>query len=69
MKALWDKGVVYKGRYQGKYCVQCERFYTDDELIGGCARTTVPRRKFNPKIIISFASPIFVKTLLAGHYG
>src|SRR5882672_9605459 len=35
LKALWDKGVIYKGRYQGKYCVQCERFYTDDELIGG----------------------------------
>src|SRR5207237_9578591 len=43
MKALWDKGVVYKGRYQGKYCVQCERFYTDDELIGGlCPDHRIP---------------------------
>jgi methionyl-tRNA synthetase len=43
LKALWDKGVVYKGRYQGKYCVQCERFYTDDELIGGlCPDHRIP---------------------------
>lgn len=35
LKTLWEKGVIYQGRYQGKYCVQCERFYTDDELAGG----------------------------------
>ena len=35
LKLLWEKGSIFKGRYQGKYCVQCERFYTDDELIGG----------------------------------
>src|SRR6266404_4900604 len=35
LKALWDKGVIFKARYQGKYCVQCERFYAEDELIGG----------------------------------
>ncbi len=33
--ALWDKGVIFKARYQGKYCVQCERFYVEDELIAG----------------------------------
>ncbi len=43
LKALWDKGVIYKARYQGKYCVQCERFYTDDELMGGlCPDHRIP---------------------------
>jgi methionyl-tRNA synthetase len=43
LKALWDKGVIFRGRYQGKYCVQCERFYTDDELIGGlCPDHRIP---------------------------
>src|ERR1700760_4580928 len=35
LKVLWDKGVIFKASYMGKYCVQCERFYTDDELIDG----------------------------------
>jgi len=35
LKQLWEKGVIFKASYSGKYCVQCERFYTDDELIGG----------------------------------
>ena len=43
LKLLWDKGVIYKGRYTAKYCVQCERFYTDDELIGGlCPDHRIP---------------------------
>jgi methionyl-tRNA synthetase len=43
LKALWEKGVIYKARYQGKYCVQCERFYADDELIGGlCPDHRIP---------------------------
>jgi methionyl-tRNA synthetase len=43
LKALWDKGVIYKARYQGKYCVQCERFYAEDELIGGlCPDHRIP---------------------------
>ena len=43
LKALWDKGVIFKARYQGKYCVQCERFYAEDELIGGlCPDHRIP---------------------------
>ncbi len=43
LKTLWDKGVIFKARYEGKYCVQCERFYTDDELIGGlCPDHRIP---------------------------
>jgi methionyl-tRNA synthetase len=43
LKALWDKGVIFKARYQGKYCVQCERFYAEDELIAGlCPDHRIP---------------------------
>jgi len=43
LKALWDKGVIFQARYQGKYCVQCERFYAEDELIGGlCPDHRIP---------------------------
>lgn len=43
LKLLWEKGVIFKARYQGKYCVQCERFYTDDELVGGlCPDHRIP---------------------------
>lgn len=34
---LWEKcaaaGDIYKRHYQGKYCIKCERFYRDEELI------------------------------------
>ncbi len=46
LKTLWDKGAISKGRYQGKYCVQCERFYTDDELIGGLC----PDHRIKPEV-------------------
>ena len=46
LKVLWDKGAISKGRYQGKYCVQCERFYTDDELIGGLC----PDHRIKPEV-------------------
>lgn len=43
LKALWDKGVIFRARYQGKYCVQCERFYAEDELMGGlCPDHRIP---------------------------
>ncbi len=43
LKILWDKGVIFQARYQGKYCVQCERFYTEDELIAGlCPDHRIP---------------------------
>lgn len=33
---LYDQGDLYKGTYSGKYCVGCERYYGEDELIDGC---------------------------------
>jgi len=31
----FDKGDIYKGHYEGLYCVGCERYYTEDELLKG----------------------------------
>lgn len=39
VEKLWklceESGDIYKKRYKGLYCVGCELFYTDGELIGG----------------------------------
>ncbi|MFH0714227.1 MAG: methionine--tRNA ligase [Candidatus Diapherotrites archaeon] len=32
-KKVFDKKLIYKGNYSGKYCVDCERFYTEKELV------------------------------------
>ena len=34
-KALYDRGYIYKGSYQGKYCTPCESFWTDSQLVDG----------------------------------
>ena len=35
---MFDKGDIYKGHYEGNYCVGCETFFTDSQLIDdeGC---------------------------------
>ncbi|VAY86655.1 Methionyl-tRNA synthetase [hydrothermal vent metagenome] len=35
---MFDKGDIYKGNYEGNYCVSCESFFTDAQLIDdeGC---------------------------------
>lgn len=35
LKKIKDKDLIYEGIYEGPYCVGCERFYTEDELIDG----------------------------------
>ena len=37
-KKMYDKGDIYKGNYEGNYCVGCETFFTDAQLIDdeGC---------------------------------
>jgi methionyl-tRNA synthetase len=35
LKKLWDAGELYLGKYGGYYCVGCERFYTDKEIVDG----------------------------------
>lgn len=33
---LLAKGDIYKGHYEGWYCVSCESFFTEKDLIDGC---------------------------------
>ena len=35
VEKLYKKGLIYKGIYQGLYCVGCERYYTEKELVDG----------------------------------
>ncbi|MCI5970061.1 MAG: methionine--tRNA ligase [Oscillospiraceae bacterium] len=34
-KKLYDQGDIYKGKYEGMYCVPCETFYTQSQLVDG----------------------------------
>ncbi|MBO5929709.1 MAG: methionine--tRNA ligase, partial [Clostridia bacterium] len=34
-KKLYDKGDIYKGEYEGWYCVPCESFFTESQLDEG----------------------------------
>ena len=34
-KALYDKGDIYKGKYEGWYCTPCESFWTETQLKDG----------------------------------
>ncbi|MGZ3577921.1 MAG: methionine--tRNA ligase, partial [Syntrophales bacterium] len=35
LRKVYDAGDIYFGKYEGYYCVGCERFYTEKELIDG----------------------------------
>ena len=35
LQKLWDAGEIYLGKYGGHYCVGCERFYTEKEIVDG----------------------------------
>ena len=41
--SLYEKGKIYKGYYNGWYCVPCETFYTEKQIMNGkcpeCGRT------------------------------
>lgn len=34
-KKLYEQGDIYKGKYEGHYCVPCESFFTDTQLADG----------------------------------
>ncbi len=44
-KRLYDQGDIYKGKYEGKYCVPCESFFTPSQLKDGkcpdCGRDVI----------------------------
>jgi methionyl-tRNA synthetase len=35
VQKIYDNGDVYEGTYSGWYCVSCEAFYSEDELVDG----------------------------------
>lgn len=35
LKRVYDQGDIYRGTYEGLYCVECEAYYTPDDLDGG----------------------------------
>jgi methionyl-tRNA synthetase len=35
LQTLFDKGAIYKGEYEGLYCVGCEQFKNENDLVDG----------------------------------
>lgn len=48
-KKLYDKGYIYKGEYEGKYCTPCESFWTSSQLVNGmcpdCGRPVIDAKE------------------------
>ena len=48
-KKFYDQGDIYKGEYEGMYCVPCETFYTESQLVDGkcpdCGREVKPAKE------------------------
>lgn len=44
-KKLYEQGDIYKSEYKGKYCVPCESFFTESQLVDGkcpdCGREVI----------------------------
>lgn len=34
LQSIYDKGLIYKAVYKGKYCIGCEKFLNADEMVG-----------------------------------
>ena len=53
LQDLFDRDEIYKGKYTGWYCVTCERFYTEKDLVegncpeAGCGRPVEPIEEEN----------------------
>ena len=74
-KKLYDQGDIYKGHYEGKYCVPCESFFTASQLVDGkcpdCGRDVVDSKeeayflklgKYQDKLIKYYEeNPDFIK--------
>lgn len=45
LQDLYDRGEIYRGEYEGWYCVSDESFYTEDELVDGLSPTGRPVEK------------------------
>jgi len=47
LQKVYEAGDIYYGEYEGYYCVGCERFLTEKELVNGCCpdHGTPPERR------------------------
>lgn len=45
LRSLYDRGEIYRGEYEGWYCVSEERFYTEKELVDGMSPEGKPVEK------------------------
>ena len=74
-KKLYEQGDIYKGSYEGKYCVPCESFFTASQLVDGkcpdCGREVIDSKeeayflklsKYQDKLMEYFEqNPDFIK--------
>ena len=48
-RKLYDQGDIYKSEYEGMYCVPCESFFTESQVVDGkcpdCGRELVPTKE------------------------
>ena len=48
-KKLYEQGDIYKGNYEGLYCIPCESFFTENQLVDGkcpdCGREVVKTKE------------------------
>lgn len=48
-RKLYEQGDIYKGHYEGKYCVPCESFFTPSQLVDGkcpdCGREVIDSKE------------------------
>ena len=46
---LMEQGDIYKGEYEGKYCIPCETFFTETQLVDGkcpdCGRDVIEMKE------------------------
>ena len=44
-----EQGDIYKGEYEGWYCMPCETYFTETQLVDGkcpdCGREVVPMKE------------------------
>jgi len=46
LQELYDKGFIYKGYYEAYYCVGCEQYLTESDIVEGCC----PLHKKAPEV-------------------
>lgn len=45
LQKIYEKGDVYKGKYEGWYCVGCEKFLTESDMVDGKCPLHPPEKK------------------------